>query len=54
MVAMWIRRSGLVVALITALLLLGGASQGAAADGEPQHGVPYDICEFFPWWPGCI
>lgn len=51
---MWIRRSVLMAAVIVASLMLGGAPQSLASDDEPPRAVPYGICEFMPWWPGCI
>ena len=52
-VRMWIRRSVLAVALVVASFVLGGMPQGVASDDEPPRVVPYGICEFMPWWPGC-
>lgn len=51
---MWIRRSVLMVALVVASLVLGGVPPGRASDGEPPVVVPFSICEFMPWWPGCL
>lgn len=51
---MWIRRCVLLVALAVTSLVLVGAPQSVASDGEPPRVVPYSICEFMPWWPGCL
>lgn len=50
---MWIRRTALVVAVITVVLLLCGTMRGLATEGGPSGAVPFDSCEFLPWWPGC-
>lgn len=52
---MWIRRSSAIAALLlAAALLVSSASQSVANDGNLIVSTAYDICQYFPWWPGCL